>query len=100
MPTETQIKSYFFGKPLKIIEIVNGAPVVTELGPNIKKGHVFQKVIKAGTWWGCVARSNFFFGSDTFAPALDDADFEEGKRDFLLQEYPGAKEWIMELHKS
>ena len=35
---QDQIKSYFFGKPLKIIEIVNGAPVVTELGPNIKKG--------------------------------------------------------------
>ena len=79
---------------------MDGAAVVTKLGPDTRKGQVFQKVIKAGTWWGAVGGSDFFFGSNVFAPAYNDADVEDGKRDELLKRYPGAKEWIMELHPS
>lgn len=99
-----EMRFYHFGRPMKIIEIVNGLAEETILGPNVAKGHVQHKVIKAGTWWGSCflssRNSGYYFGSNAVAPGFEFKDMEIGKRHELVKSYPAAKDWIMKLTAS
>ena len=47
-----EVRTYHLGRPMKIVEIVDGKPEETIVGPNVARGHVQLKLIKSGTWWG------------------------------------------------
>lgn len=69
------------------------------LGKNIEAGEQLHAVIPAGIWFGARLRDGKGYGlvSCTVAPGFDFRDFELGKREALLKEFPGEAEIVGEL---
>jgi predicted cupin superfamily sugar epimerase len=71
------------------------------LGPNITDGETFQCVVPAGCWFGAeVNGDGYSFVGCTVAPGFDFADFEMGKRDELLNQFPNHSKIVQRLAKS
>jgi predicted cupin superfamily sugar epimerase len=91
---------FYLGGPLRIVEIGSGG-LVREivLGPYVDWGQQVQHVVKAGVWFGAYpeADSEFAFVGCTVAPGFDFADFELGRREELLREFPSARQFIEQL---
>ena len=60
------------------------------LGADAEAGEVFQEVVPAGTWFGAKVNdpASYSLMGCTVAPGFDFRDFELGKREILLHEYP------------
>lgn len=69
------------------------------LGASLEYGERPQLVIPGGVWFGArlVQRGAFALMGATVAPGFEFGDYEEGNRDYLLRNYPEAKELILEL---
>jgi predicted cupin superfamily sugar epimerase len=69
------------------------------LGPDILCGQHCQVLVPAGTWQGAFipAAGKFALMGGTVAPCLDFADYERGKRETLLRQYPAAAEFVNRL---
>lgn len=69
------------------------------LGSNAEAGEVFQAVVKAGCWFGSRVRDPEAFAlvGCTVSPGFDFADFELGKREQLVRQYPQHRELIERL---
>ncbi len=69
------------------------------LGPAISEGETFQALIPAGTWFGAevVEPDAYTLVGCTVAPGFDFADFELGRRETLLAEYPAHRTLIERL---
>lgn len=88
------------GGELELVELALGAPALrTVIGSAGPTGFPHSHTIPAGTWFGArpVAGSGFALVECTVAPGFDFADFELGKSETLLEEYPGARGEIQEL---
>ena len=72
------------------------------LGPDISKGHHFQCVVEAGTWFASeVAEPNSYsLAGCTVAPGFDFEDFEMAKAPELLVQYPAFKDLTTRLCRS
>ena len=60
------------------------------LGPDVSRGGHFQVVVPAGCWFGATVDDpdSFSLVGCTVAPGFSPEDFELGKRDVLLAQYP------------
>jgi predicted cupin superfamily sugar epimerase len=84
---------YHLGGPLEIVEITaEGRVEATVLGPDLEKGHILQKAVRAGRWFGArpCPGTDWALAGCTVAPAFQFADFELGRRAELLKRYPAA----------
>lgn len=91
---------FYAGDPLEVIEITkNGELKITELGPNVASGQVFQYMVPAGNWFGSRVKAGgeFSLVGCTVSPGFDFLDFEMGSRGSLLKEFPQYKEIIGSL---
>lgn len=92
-----EIWHFYFGDALVIYEIdADGKVMEHKLGSNPKKGENFQCTIKAGNWLAAKVQStgNYCLAGCTVSPGFDFADFELGKRSYLIQLYPNHKALI------
>ncbi|UCH65208.1 MAG: cupin domain-containing protein [Ignavibacterium sp.] len=70
-----------------------------KLGKNSSKGQLFQVQIKHNVWFGAelIDKSSFALVGCTVAPGFDFEDFELGKRDELIKQFPGHEQIIIKL---
>lgn len=89
---------FYAGSPLSVFIIhPNGILENLVIGSNPEKGEVFQGVVKAGCWFGSMVEEGYALVGCTVSPGFDFADFELGKREELLHQYPQHKEIILRL---
>lgn len=83
---------HFYAGSTLVLHIIgtNGEAKTVLLGNDLRKGQVFQAVIKAGDWFAAsVSRpSSYSFVGCTVSPGFEYQDWELGGRETLLKEYP------------
>ncbi len=69
------------------------------LGNDFEAGQVFQAVVRAGCWFASHVADwkSWAVVGCTVAPGFDFADFEMGKREELVREYPRHRDVIEKL---
>jgi len=74
---------------LHLIEVSGGLSEL-KLGPDPRRGERFQVVVPAGRWFGATVDDpdSFSLVGCTVAPGFSPEDFELGRRDALLAQYP------------
>ncbi|UOQ71049.1 cupin domain-containing protein [Hymenobacter cellulosilyticus] len=95
---------WFFhqGQALEIVFIQDKQLVTITLGNAIERGEVPQAMIPANVWFGARVKgeAGFALVSCTVAPGFDFQDFELGRREALLQEYPHLRAAIEQFTRS
>jgi predicted cupin superfamily sugar epimerase len=78
---------------------LEGALKRLNLGPGVEGGERPQAVVRAGGWLGAEVMEcdSYCLAGCTVAPGFDFEDFELGRRDQLLIEYPAYLEIILKL---
>jgi hypothetical protein len=76
-----------------------GAYGSVTLGRNAAAGQVFQAVARAGWWFGAevAVPDSFALVGCTIAPGFEFDDFELGRREALLSEFPAHRVLIEKL---
>lgn len=95
-----EVWHFYLGGPLVVAQIFpDGRAQEVVLGPDFRKGQWLQHVVLAGCWFGSYPQdgSSYSFVGCTVAPGFDFADFEMGKREDLLRQFPQAEESILRL---
>ncbi|MDP3158039.1 MAG: cupin domain-containing protein [Archangium sp.] len=93
-----EVWHFYRGDPLLVIELQPGAAAkVTRLGR--ERGELLQYVVPAGTWFGALPApgSRYSLVGCTVSPGFEFSDFELGKRDALLAQFPEAREHVEAL---
>jgi len=92
---------HFYAGGALVLEVIDarGERSSILLGGDPEAGEVFQAVVKAGCWFGSRVRDagTFALVGCTVAPGFDFADFEMGKREELVREYPRHGEVVRRL---
>lgn len=98
-----EIWHFHAGDPAELVRLGPGAGSgrTVVLGPDIIGGHASQAVVPAGEWQGARirqpgARGWTLFGC-TLAPAWDEREFELGRREDLIAEFPAHADSIRAL---
>jgi uncharacterized protein len=103
---------FYAGAPL-MVHVINPGGNYSSilLGNDVERGEVFQAVVKAGSWFASEIVKNphvwqnrpdmghppFALVGCTVAPGFDFEDFEMGKREELVREFPQNRELIQRL---
>ena len=97
-----EIWHFYDGSPVRI-SIINPEHTLEEklLGNTIENNESLQRVINKGSWFGAelVDKSSFTLVGCTVSPGFNFLDFEIGKRERLLEEYPEFSSIILRLTK-
>jgi predicted cupin superfamily sugar epimerase len=95
-----EIWNFYYGSPL-VLAIIRSPLNVAEirLGADFSAGEVRQAVVPAGVWFGAFVLDpgSFSLAGCTLAPGFDFADFELGRREVLLDLFPGHRSIILKL---
>jgi uncharacterized protein len=95
-----EIWHFYEGSPVIVHSIgPGGAYAPIALGRDAAAGHVFQAVARAGWWFGAevAAADSYALVGCTIAPGFEFDDFELGRRETLLAEFPGHRALIEKL---
>ncbi len=80
---------FYRGESLTLLEItLNGRLKKTKIGPDLLGEEFPQYVVPAGHWFAAYPDGAYSLVGCTMAPGFDYEDFELGKKEQLLQEYP------------
>jgi len=83
---------HFYAGATLVVHVIEEEGRYSEilLGDDPEQGEVWQAVVKAGCWFGSRVRDGKGFGlvGCTVAPGFDFEDFEMGKREELVRDYP------------
>jgi predicted cupin superfamily sugar epimerase len=96
-----EIWHFYSGAPLTVHVITpKGEYYPLMLGTNVTDGETFQCVVPAGCWFGAeVSGDGYSLVGCTVAPGFDFVDFEMGRRDALLKQFPEQTDIILRLTK-
>ena len=96
-----EVWHFYAGEALTVHVITpQGAYYPLNIGSNIAAGETFQCVVTAGCWFGAeVSQDGYSLVGCTVAPGFDFADFEMGKREELLKQFPAQTDIIRRLTK-
>lgn len=95
-----EIWHFYLGDPMTLVQISpEGNVEEIILGSDVKKGQRVQHTVPAGYWFGAYPNpgSRYSFVGCTVSPGFDFTDFEMGKRDELLEQFPNAEKTIAQL---
>ena len=91
----------FYDGTTVIVSVINDEGSLNKyfLGKDFENGESFQTIIKRGSWFGAELKDKTSFAliGCTVSPGFDFQDFELGKREYLLKEYPEYREDILKL---
>jgi predicted cupin superfamily sugar epimerase len=94
-----EIFHFYLGSPVRMLQLdaAGGREIV--LGPDLTAGHQVQVVAPRGVWQGSILEPDGSFAllGCTVAPGFDYADYEHGKRDELLKQFPAHADLIRRL---
>ncbi len=91
---------FYLGDPLTVVQISpRGRVELIRLGHDLGSGLALQHVVPAGYWFGayCNPGGAYSLVGCTVSPGFDFADFELGKKENLLREFPAARAIIEHL---
>jgi uncharacterized protein len=90
---------FYAGSSLTLFVLSPNGLETHMLGCNPEKNESLQVVIPAGCWFGARVNeeNSYVLSGCTVAPGFDFADFEFGKREVLLQQFPDHKNIIEQL---
>jgi hypothetical protein len=99
--TSTEVFHFYLGDPVDLVGL-GPAPDqgrVVRLGQGLLAGECPQAVVPAGLWQGsCLAPGGrWALLGTTMAPGFDFADYEQGAREPLLEQFPSFAGWIRDL---
>lgn len=95
-----EIFHFYLGGPITMLLLYrDGSSKEIILGPDLGNGQQVQVIIPAGVWQGSMLRpgGSYALLGTTVTPGFDYADYEEGKRQELLEKYPERQELIRVL---
>ncbi len=81
------------------IEVISPAGLYEQkiLGSDPASGESFQAVVSAGSWFGAEAVDEFSLVGCTVAPGFDFSDFELGRCEKLIHQFPQHEELIRRM---
>ena len=92
-----EIFHFYLGDPVEMLQLFpDGRGKVIRLGIDIRKGYRPQVVVDGKVWQGCrlVPGGQFALLGTTMSPGFVFAEYESGKRDDLIFQYPDHREHI------
>jgi predicted cupin superfamily sugar epimerase len=95
-----EIFHFYFGDPVLMLFLNKDKSTTrTILGNQIDKDQLPQVLVPAGTWQGSVLmdKGSFALMGTTMSPGFDINDFQAGKRDELIKDYPKEEKLIKRL---
>lgn len=98
-----EVFHFYAGSPVRMLQLKpDGSGQELILGSNVMQGEQPQVVVPAGVWQGsCLAgKGEFALLGWTVAPGFEYADYEDGDRISLVQQYPGYRDLIQKLTHS
>jgi predicted cupin superfamily sugar epimerase len=95
-----EVFHFYRGDPVRMLQLFpdgQGREVV--VGPQIERGQSPQVVVPRGVWQGSLLEPGGAFAllGCTVAPGFDFADYEHGKREELIRQYPAFADLIRRL---
>jgi uncharacterized protein len=99
LPTE-EVFHLYLGGPVRMLQLFgDGSGREIVLGKNILAGEEPQVVVPGGVWQGSRLEPGVEFAllGATMAPGFDYADYEQGRREPLVLQYPQHAERIAQL---
>lgn len=95
-----EVFHFYLGSPVRMLQLYpDGEARTVLLGPDLQAGQQVQVVVPRGVWQGSLLEPNGDFAllGCTVAPGFDYADYEGGRRDELIAQYPHLAELIGRL---
>jgi len=95
-----EIFHFYAGDPVRMLQLFpDGRGKTILLGSDIGQGHSPQVIVPRGVWQGSLLESGGAYAllGCTVAPGFEYADYETGRRDELLAQYPEFADWIRRL---
>jgi predicted cupin superfamily sugar epimerase len=95
-----EIFHFYLGDPVTRIQLhPDGSGNVVTLGQDILNGQCVQVTVPKNTWQGSLLNEagKFALMGCSVAPGFQFEDFELGKREGLLNEYPNQRDLILRL---
>jgi uncharacterized protein len=96
-----EVFHFYLGDAVQMVQLGPGrdeGQLVT-LGNDVRAGQAPQVVVPRGVWQGSAlaAGGKFALMGTTVAPGFDFADYEAGRREELVAEFPGWRGWVERL---
>ena len=98
--TSDEIFHFYLGDLVTMLQLhPDGSSKVITLGSDITQGQQVQAVVPKGTWQGSFLNKGGTFAlmGCTVAPGFQSDDFELGRREKLLEQYPDQRNLILKL---
>jgi uncharacterized protein len=94
-----EVWHFYAGSSLTLYVLSSSGFGSYKLGTNIENQESLQVVVPAGSWFGALVNepNSYTLSGCTVAPGFDFEDFEFGKRELLLREFPQHKQIIEAL---
>ncbi|MDR0934005.1 MAG: cupin domain-containing protein [Burkholderiaceae bacterium] len=95
---QDEIWHFYLGGALHLVMLSpDGDYMEVLLGKDVAAGERVQYIVPAGWWFGAkpVSGVPYSFVGCTVSPGFDFEDFELGKRDSLLEQFPDRRETIL-----
>jgi predicted cupin superfamily sugar epimerase len=95
-----EVFHFYLGDPVEMLQLwPDGSTRTLVLGPDLPSGMHVQTMVPQQVWQGSRLRpgGRFALLGCTVSPGFDYADYESGKREALVREYPAAEEMIRAL---
>ena len=100
-----EVWNFYEGDPMHVVILSNDSKdgvVLLNLGTNFREGQVRQAVVPANSWFSSfipMPSSGYSFTGCSVSPGFEFRDYESGKKQELLKEFPKASEYIEKLFK-
>ncbi len=98
-----EVWHFYAGDPVEHVQLDPAGKELslTNLGPEVLAGQQPQCVVRSGVWQGArlapSGRRGWALLGCTLAPGWDERDFELGRREELLREFPKVADWVRAL---
>jgi predicted cupin superfamily sugar epimerase len=95
-----EVFHFYLGSPVRMLQLFpDGNARTIVLGPDLHAGQQVQVVVPRGVWQGSLLEpdGDFALLGCTVAPGFDYADYEGGRRDELIAQYPQVADLICRL---
>ena len=99
LPTE-EVFHLYLGGPVRMLQLLpDGSGREVIIGADVLDGQQPQVIVPPGVWQGSRLEPGVEFAllGATMAPGFDYADYEQGSRGNLIEEYPQYASMISEL---
>lgn len=94
-----EVFHFYLGGPIRMLQLFpDGTGKTITLGQDLANGHQLQVVVPKGVWQGSyLLEGDFGLIGCTVAPGFDYADYDHGKREELLRQYPAFADIVRRL---